>query len=379
MKKCLKNVKTWIFILLGGWFLIFLPATKVEAGNQMANFEVVLNYPANQNPKIGKGYYDLLVKPGQIQNLSLILINNSDHPKKIRITATDAKTSPMVDVSYNNSINIKDDSLKYSFAKFGFTPKTVNLKAKSQLTVPLDFKVPTKPFKGIILGGIYVKELSSSEIQNASQGKTQLHLKNYLSYAFAVQLTEDRQTLVKPDLKIKQINGISYHSYPAVGVTIQNRAMALGSTVSVKATTYLKSDRKIRATGHVASGTIAPNSTFTFPLLFDSRKTIKPGAYHLDLKIKTITKSFTFSRDYMITKETATQIDQQNPAIKKSYLWLIILAIVSGILLIALIFLLCFHLGKKRGQRIKEKNLPPTSGNPSGVSAPANSVPKRRR
>lgn len=379
MKNCQKLISIG-FLTCFGILALFLPLTKVNAGNQMANFEVIPNFPANQNPKTGKGYFDLLVKPGQVQPLSITLVNNSDQAKKIRIMATDAKTTPTIDVSYDNSVKIKDDSLKFSFAKFGFTPKTVNLKAKSKLNVPLNFKVPVKPFKGIILGGIYIRELEAQDIQNASQGKTKLQLKNYLGYALAVQLTEDPKTLIDPDLTIKKINAISFNSYPATGVTIQNRAMSLGSNVSIKATTYLKRDRKIRATGKVNSGTIAPSSTFVFPLLFDVKNNIKPGEYHLDLKIKTATKKFNFSRDYMITEQTAAQVNRQNPSIKKSYFWLIVLAIVGGILLIGLIFLLCFHLGKNRGQQVKEKQLLKTVNDQSLHSATSNrQIPKRHR
>ncbi|MGL5884607.1 MAG: WxL protein peptidoglycan domain-containing protein, partial [Bombilactobacillus sp.] len=139
MKNCQKLISIG-FLTFFGILALFLPLTKVNAGNQMANFEVIPNFPTNQNPKTGKGYFDLLVKPGQVQPLSITLVNNSDQAKKIRIMATDAKTTPTIDVSYDNSVKIKDDSLKFSFAKFGFTPKTVNLKAKSKLNVPLNFK-----------------------------------------------------------------------------------------------------------------------------------------------------------------------------------------------------------------------------------------------
>ena len=345
-------------------FLFLLPCLSVStkdsvfASNQEAPFLVQANFPPNQNPQIQSGYYDLTVVPGQKQEISIDLINNSDEVKKIRVIATSAKTTPSVGINYDGKIKNNDKSLEHDFSKFGFTPKTLKIKPKSRLTVPLSFTVPKKPFKGAILGGIYVSSVDPINTNKTAQGKTEMKLKNYLNYAIAVKLVEDRSTEVKPDLKISGISAISYSSYPATGVTIRNVAPGIGSTVSVKATTYLIKDRKIRANASMEKGTIAPNTIFTYPIVWQANKKMTPGKYHLDMTVKTTSRDFKFSRDYTITPQQAAQIDKDNPSLKKSYLWLIILIIVVVVILIILGFALFFFMGRGRGKQEAQAGFP---------------------
>ncbi|BDR59579.1 DUF916 and DUF3324 domain-containing protein [Xylocopilactobacillus apicola] len=345
----------WIFISI---LVILMASTPALADDQGGTYTVKPNFPTNQISKYNNGYFDLLVTPGQKQQISIDISNNTNATRKYRILAVSAKTTSQIDTNYDGGGFSNDKSLKYDFAKFGFTPKTVQLKPKSQLTVPLDFTVPNTPFKGIILGGILVRDYSPQSNSKTQDGKSKMQLKNYLNYVIAIRMTEDQQTIIKPELKISNIHAISYHSYPSTGVVLRNTAMGMGSDVSVKATTYLKKDPKIRATNVANNGKIAPNTIFTFPILWTANKRITPGKYHLDMTVKTSERNFKFSRDYTITPSQAAAIDKANPQIKKSYLWLIILIIVIVILLIILGFALFFFMGRGRGRQESNAGFP---------------------
>ncbi|BDR57294.1 DUF3324 domain-containing protein [Xylocopilactobacillus apis] len=354
-----KARKIFLILFIGIVFNVFNEIPAFAANNTNGGYSIRPIPPKNQNPAV-KGYFDLTVVPGQRQSLSIEVNNNSNETKTIRVLATTAATTSFMDTNYDGEIKSKDKdkSLKYDFSRFGFTPKTIKLRPNSKLVVPLDFTVPKKPFKGIVLGGIYVSDVNAQNVERNQSGKTGMKLKNYLNYAIAVKMTEDQETEVTPNLKISGIKAILYSGYPAAGVTLRNTSMGFGSTVSAKATTYLKKDRKIRATGKVSSGTIAPNTIFTYPIMFPANKRITPGKYHLDLKIKTATRNFKFSRDYTISPTQADLINKYNPSIKKSYLWIIILAIVIGILLLVLSFALFFIMGRGRGRQESNAGFP---------------------
>lgn len=340
-----------VFLLFAFCAIIFGCAPNlVNADTQQGPYTVRPIFPSNQNSPLGSGYFDLNVVPGQDQPMAIEIYNNVDQKKKYRIVAVRSDTTPFMETVYNGDNKKVDPSLKHDFSRFGFTPKTIEIGPKSSVTVPLDFKVPKTPFKGIVLGGVFVNDLTAQSTQSTKSGKTSMKLKNYLNYSIAVQMTENRQEEIKPDLKISEIKAMLFSGYPASGVTIGNTAPALGSHVSAKATTYLKKDKKIRATNRVVDGTIAPNTTFTFPIMWTANKKIVPGKYHLDMKITTTKKDFKFSRDYTITPSEADKINKENPSIKKSYLWLIILIIVVFILLIILGFVLFFFMGRGRGR-----------------------------
>lgn len=86
-------------------------------------------------------YYDLVVKPGTTQNLSLSVTNRTAEVRHVRLSVTDAWSQSNGQVSYSPGAPA-DDSAEHRLTDLGPAPMTLTLAPKEVKTVTVPLKIP---------------------------------------------------------------------------------------------------------------------------------------------------------------------------------------------------------------------------------------------
>nr|WP_149023633.1 DUF916 domain-containing protein [Listeria rocourtiae] len=118
-----------------------------------ANFSVTTVIPDNQIDK-SKTYFDLRMKPGQKQDLEVVLKNDTDKEITVETNANTAVTNDNGIVDYSQTNPKLDKSLKIPFSSIATMEDEVVLPANSSKTIKVAVTMPDTAFDGIILGGL---------------------------------------------------------------------------------------------------------------------------------------------------------------------------------------------------------------------------------
>ena len=170
------------WLVLFAALLTVLPAVHALAAD--AGFSVIPQMPENQAPTT-KGYYDILVQPGQEQTLTATVSNKLDEEIVVTVEAVTASTNRNGIVDYTTSEGATlDESMAYAFADLVRIPeKTISIPPGSGKTIAFTVTMPDQPFDGIILGALHVKK-ELSEKERAEAGT----IINQYSYAIGVRI-----------------------------------------------------------------------------------------------------------------------------------------------------------------------------------------------
>ena len=245
--------------MIGWWGLLLLliglggyPRGVQAAG---AGFTVTPQLPQSQ---IGgdTGWFNLLVQPGQQQMLPVVVTNQSDEAKKLRLALTNAYTQANGQVGYQPNTR-RDPSVKLQLTAIGSKPTTVELAPHTSRQVVFRVTVPAAGFEGQILGAIYVQDQPAPP-SAASQG---LMVTNQFAMVIAVQL-QTNERLLAPELKLAAVTA----NATAVQVRLQNpKARLFGKMSLVAKLVNLRTNQTV-LTQREANYQMAPTSSFAYKL-----------------------------------------------------------------------------------------------------------------
>lgn len=137
--------------------------------NMNTKFTVKPNIPENQ-AKNTQSYYDLIVKPGQKQEVELSLINKTDEELTIDLNLANAVTNDNGLIVYNDFEKKPDSSLKVPLTTLIKLPEEhVKVPAKKTVTAKMTVEIPANGFQGLVLGGVYA---SLAEDEKEEKGKS---------------------------------------------------------------------------------------------------------------------------------------------------------------------------------------------------------------
>lgn len=312
--------KWWCFCWL---LLLFWPGHIVDA--QGAGFTLTPQMTASQ---VGGnlGWFNLLVKPGVQEKLPVVVANQSDQTKTIRLQLTDAYTQSNGQIGYDPNTQPRINA-QTSVTAIGSKPVTIDLAPHTGKTVT--FTVTPPAFVGEVLGAIYAQDQTPNP-QSSSSG---FAITNQFAMVVAVAL-QTSETKIAPQLTLASVSS----NAKQITAHVQNPKPTLFGKITLKSTVSLQGKTVLTQTDHDYA--MAPNSDLAYQLL--PKKTLLPGKYRLVIDAtagKTkwhLTKTFTIKQ--ALTPETPPKTTTPKP----NYLWLFGLALLLALLIGILI-------GKKRG------------------------------
>lgn len=314
---------------LGGWW------QTAQAESNHYSVRAVL--PSNQvNKKLT--YFDLLVKPGKTQTVTVRINNKDTKSHQYDVTTNLASTSDAGQLVYNQTVKNPDASLQFNLATATSKVKTVTVPAKKAKLVNLKVKLPEKQFPGIALGGINIVQHATADKKSNKQS---VSITNQFAYTLGIQLRETKKLTVKPELNLLSAEPLQVNYQNYVVAKLQNSRAVIMHDLKVNSyVTKQGSDKKLLKTVK-ENMTMAPNSHFNFAL-GDGSKALAAGNYTLHLKASAENGKYhwQFTKKFTVTQTKAAKAAINETGTNTNWTLVAILGGVIVILIAVIVWIL---------------------------------------
>lgn len=336
-----------------GTLAVFVMAgLALHAGNGVqaaagAGYSVSPQIPDNQRSAVSN-YFDLVVKPGTTQNLTLAITNRTAQVRQLTVSVTTAWSQSNGQVSYAPG-GPKDPSAQYRLSELAPRRTNVTLKPNAIQNVTVPVKIPTDGFKGVLLGALYVMDKAKSGGEQSGG----LAIKNRFATVVAVQLQTSVGAInrVKPHLNLMKVGAGVHDNQASVLATLQNDRPRYWGKMNINGKVYKRGTKTVVMRREAGNYAVAPNSHFDFALT--NKKALDPGDYTLDVLVTGPHGRWHFKRNFSILVGDATRINKKL-GLKRDFImpwwgWLLIGAAV------VLIIWLLWWLIRRRKRSAEEK------------------------
>lgn len=176
-------------ILLISSFIALMFSISAGISAEASEFPFSVNPVLPENQIAGqKGYYDVLMQPGQEQELSVELANGTDKDVTVNVALSNAKTNDNGVVEYSANDIPVHSSLTHPFEDLVEYQEQVTIPAGAQQVYTFKVRMPNEEIPGVIAGGL---SLQAAEDETAESTNEQgVAVKNKFAYAIAVLLNQ---------------------------------------------------------------------------------------------------------------------------------------------------------------------------------------------
>jgi len=328
-KKTFTALALMLFIVIA-----IVPSGSVEASS--GRFSITPVFPENQNPET-RGFFDLIVTPGQKQDLVVIVSNSNNVEITVQFNLFSATTNQNGIVDYT-SPGVSDTSLRYPIEEIAtFDQEMVKLDANSRREVIITLDLPDETIEGTILGVIRAtRELTEEE--EATPGMIVNHFNSDIIIRIQQTNTPIEVDFLLGDVRMELVNHRA-----AIVADIRNYKPRMVTGVTGSAQVYASGRDEPIFNMTDAKIDFAPNSVYPFSLVDRAGYGIRAGQYLIKIKLEHDGKNWEFEQGFEIGAEEALAINssalnQQRP--RDLPLWALITAGVCIVLLAAVVSLL---------------------------------------
>ncbi|MBC1604585.1 DUF916 and DUF3324 domain-containing protein [Listeria rocourtiae] len=298
MKKIIEAV-IMIGVIFGGIIVHIEPSKAVET-----DFSVSALIPDNQIDK-SKKYFELRMKPSQVQELEVLLTNNLARPMTIEMHANTAVTNDYGTVDYSNKAPQFDNTLQFPFSEIAEMPDEIMLHANGSRKMKVKLRMPSVPFDGLILGGLHFSEKGGLG-----------------DYVIGVILSE-KDTVVEPDMKLNGVKPSQISKRNVLKVNLQNIKPVILQNLVVEARIYKENSDEVLYRTKRDMLRMAPNSNFDLGISWKNQA-FEAGKYRLKIVATSEHNIWKWNEEFEIEKDLATKLNRRAVGIEKSFaLWYI--------------------------------------------------------
>ncbi|MDA9472548.1 WxL protein host-binding domain-containing protein [Enterococcus sp. 5H] len=319
-----------------------------------AGFTYTLEFPENQfNESLG--YYQLLMNPGQKQELTIILSNPGTESITIELALNGAKTNKNGVIEYANNEIDNDPSLAFAFEELVTGPESVELAAGETKSVKLAITMPETSFEGVIAGGLQLmKAGQTDDVGSESGGSTVLN-----QYAYVVSiLLQESEDILTPDLQFNKAYAGQLNYRNSVYVNFSNVIATYLNDLTVEAQVMKKGSNTVLYETKKTSMRMAPSSFMDFPISMNGEQ-MKAGTYTVHALATAGDQRWEWKEDFEITEDEAQKYNERDVGLTQEtgLHWGLIIGIVGGVIsLIILVSIVLIVLRRKRSiQKVGRK------------------------
>ncbi len=274
------------------------------------------------------------ITAGQVFTVKLLFTNNSAHSQNLSISCNTAFTGDTGNVQYN----LENPKPSY-FGSVNFNqlingPKTVKLAAHGKVVKNYTIKSPDKKFKGVVVGGFYVRQIvSKRKLAKTSKNKMAMGYTNVFAYVIPVILSQSNQ-IVHTKLVLQKTYSKVTHNIPVVIARIANVTPTFFGELSFKTRIVNVKNHRVMSKSSQNNMTMAPLSRFDYHVLL--KKPLPAGKYLLNLTATSGQRIWHFDRTFQISQHVAQSTESRRHT--SSDQWKLWLAVILGliVLLVAL-------------------------------------------
>ncbi|MCL2663149.1 MAG: DUF916 and DUF3324 domain-containing protein [Oscillospiraceae bacterium] len=283
-----------------------LPVTVICAASSSVGFSITPVLPENQQQN-DSSFFDLLVYPGQEQNLVVMVHNESSESITVLVEAVTASTNRNGDIDYTSKSAVMDETLQTPLEEMITIPQThYTIPADSSIPVSVKLNVPERPFDGIALGSIRVlKEVTEEE--RAAGGM----IVNQFAYVVAVRLAQSRNAgNIEPDFALGDVTAELVNHRASIVAQIRNPKPVLISGTSITSVIYPKGSNQPVFRYDMPDVSFAPNSIFNLSFVDRAGYGIEAGEYTAKVSVEFQGETWDFEQDFIVTAQEAAVVNE---------------------------------------------------------------------
>lgn len=335
-----------IFKRLSGWLflvsLVILLLCYRQAGASSFNFAVEIEKPANQIDA-KKGYFDLLISPGQTQQLKVKVTNTTNKAVTIRPKIASATTNNSGVVDYSPRKKKRDATMPYDVTKWLTVPREITIAADSTYLLPIEVAIPDEKFSGTLVAGLTLTEERLET--KATTGDGGMAIDNRYAYVVGFELRQSTEK-IRPQLELTKVF-VSQRNYRnIVAATIQNKTSTFVNQLQVEGQVTRKGQTEVLYENSTTMMQMAPNTNFDYPISLDEGERLQAGDYTLKMTASSFKEKWQWQKNFTITSAKAKEYNDTDVTVRNSYVWFYS----GGIIIVVFLFGLCLYLMKKRQQ-----------------------------
>lgn len=243
------------------------------------NFSINPILPKNQAQSAS--YFDLLMKPGEMENVEVQVMNLTNKRLIIEESVASATTNLNGAVDYSPNTIKPDPSLKYNIKDYIVAPRKISLLPKETKNVSINVKMPASVFQGTIAGGLTYQEVGGTAPKVKNNGVSVI---NKYAFAVAILLQQNKMKLA-PNLVMKAVFPGQVNYRNVINANLQNPAATYLNTMYARAEVKGISNKKIEYTSTKEMMQMAPNTNFDYPIALGKGNKLEPGKYNLSMTV----------------------------------------------------------------------------------------------
>jgi hypothetical protein len=333
------------------------------------DFNVTIEEPDNQRHP-GASLFDLVVNPGQEQDLLIIISNTSQREITVSVETVTASTGRNGAINYS-SAGLMDETLQYSFEDLARPPQShYTIPAQDSIRVPIRLNTPQEPFDGIILGSIVVLREATQEERDESGS-----IVNQFAQVIQVRLRNSEEAADIPThFELEGIFSEPESFRVSITANLRNIQPKMLREASVSAIVYPEGSDQPIYESYVLTVDFAPNSIFQYTFIYSEGIRMDAGNYTAIITIESEGEIWELWGDFVVTPDEASIFHegshieqvQQRPESSISDvasdflnlpLWAYIALAVNAILLIIIIVVIIRIVTRKSDKKEKIKKL----------------------
>lgn len=338
LKRILKITLFIILICLESNSKACAASTSDSAQNKPENGYTVAPAFGITQKKETSNFYDMTLQPKQEDTFKLTITNGSQKPQQYKINVNTAMTNSNGIVDYTKESFEKDSSMNLMLNDI-VTPSTseVDVAGRQSQTIDFHIAMPDQPFDGILLGGITIRPITTTQNKGGIQ--------NVYMHTIAIRVGE-KDTSVQNKLEGGSVRLGQINRHNIVSMSIRNPQPKLLSKLEGDFSINKKGGNKELIHEAKKNLSIAPNTKFELPIFLKDH--FKPGKYTYTIKLKNSEDNWTFSKDFTIKKKEADKYNARSvDEASHKFAWWKYLLIVFPIIVLCIIF---YRFGKRRGK-----------------------------
>ncbi|WP_430536419.1 DUF916 and DUF3324 domain-containing protein [Listeria rocourtiae] len=298
MKKVIEAV-VMIGVIVGGIVVHIEPSKAVET-----DFSLSALIPDNQIDK-SKKYFELRMKPSQVQELEVLLTNNLARPMTVEMHANTAVTNDYGAVDYSNKAPQFDNTLQFPFSEIAEMPDEIMLHANGSRKIKVTLRMPSVPFDGLVLGGLHFSE--KGELEDSVIGV----------------ILSEKDAVVEPDMKLNGFKPSQISKRNVLKINLQNIKPMILQNLVLEAHIYKGDSDKVLYRTKRDMLRMAPNSNFDLGISWKNQA-FEAGKYRLKIVATSEDNIWKWDEEFEIEKGLAAELNSSAVGIEKSFtLWYI--------------------------------------------------------
>lgn len=325
---------------------------KVYAEDIATGFTYELKFPDNQTDK-QLNYYDLMMKPGQEQELTIVLSNPGKEAITVDLNLNGAKTNSNGVIEWANDKIKNDDSLKFKFEDIVSGPNKVDLAGGETKEVKLSVKMPQTSYDGIITGGLQLIREGQNENVSEANGSRVL---NQYAYAVSIVLHETDKK-VTPDLKYNRTYAGQQNYRNSILVNLSNVEAAFLNNLNIEAQISKKGSQEVLYEAKTTGMRMAPNTFIDFPISMNGDKMVA-GKYTSHILATSGDQRWEWTEEFEITTKDADKFNARDVGLVQdnSINWGLIIGIVAGLFVLILLVFIILRITRRKKNNEKSSS-----------------------